>query len=76
VSEHQHPNPGDPEWSQWATLCNDLSDALKPEPAGMLFSARRRVAERMWAAGYRPTPDAVQRVIERQRAAMTAQEGA
>lgn len=63
-------HPSDAEWSAWATLANDVSDALRELPERVLFSRRNAVARAMWDAGYRPTDGQITAVRERQARAL------
>lgn len=67
-----YPPPSDADWSAWATLANDVTRALGNEGIRALFSKRSRIAEALWDLGYRPTPEQIAAVIERQREQVAA----
>lgn len=60
----------DPLWSAWATLSNDVTDALHALSRRVLFTQRNAVARALWDAGYRPNEDQINVVRERQQRAL------
>lgn len=53
------PSPADPDYPAYAKLANDVTRALHASEVWLTISDQVHVAERLWAAGYRPTPEQV-----------------
>lgn len=66
-SDDAPPTPSDLGWSAWATLANNVSEALAVLPERPPFSERNAVADALWRMGYRPSEEQIAAEIERQR---------
>lgn len=55
------------DWNAWATLANNVSEALNVLGERPRFSERQAVAKELWRMGYRPTVEQIEAEVARGR---------